>query len=86
MRQYDILIVGAGISGCVLAERYASQLNMRVLLIDKRDHIGGNCYDYYDEDGYYISKYGAHIFHTNNEHVWKYINKFSRWFRYDHQG
>ena len=79
----DILIVGAGLSGAVLAERFASQ-NKKVLVIDKRDHIGGNCYDYIDEEtNIRISKYGAHIFHTNDDGVWEYINKFSEWIRYD---
>ena len=83
--KYDILIVGAGLSGAVLAERFASQSNKKVLIIDKREHIGGNCYDFIDENGILINKYGAHLFHTNCENVWEYIQKFSEWQRWDHR-
>lgn len=81
---YDIIIVGAGISGATLAERYATQKNKKVLVLEKRDHIAGNCYDYYNKDGILISKYGAHLFHTNYEDVWEYIHKFSDWHPYEH--
>lgn len=83
--KYDIVIVGAGISGATLAERYVSQLNKKVLLLEKRDHIGGNCYDYYNDDGILISKYGAHLFHTNFEDVWQYVQQFSEWYPYEHR-
>jgi UDP-galactopyranose mutase len=84
--QHDILIVGSGLSGAVLAERFATILNKRVLILEKRDHIGGNIYDYIDEEtNILMSKYGAHLFHTNNDKVWEYINRFSRWIRWDHQ-
>lgn len=83
--QYDIIIVGAGISGAVIAERYAKKLNKKVLIIEKRDHIGGNCYDYYDEIGILVSKYGAHLFHTNYEEVWEYVNRFSAFLPYEHK-
>lgn len=82
---YDIVIIGAGISGATLAERYATQLNKKVLVIEKRNHIGGNCFDYHNKDGILISKYGAHIFHTSFEDVWKYINLFSQWRPYKHK-
>jgi UDP-galactopyranose mutase len=83
---YDVLIVGCGLSGVVIAERFANELNKKVLIIDKREHIGGNIYDYKDEEtNILMSKYGAHLFHTNNEKVWKYINNFSKWIRWDHQ-
>ncbi len=78
-----VLIVGAGISGIVLAERYAS-LGVKVLLLDKRDHLGGNCYDYYDSHGVLVSKYGAHIFHTNSKEVWQYVSSFGKWSKYRH--
>lgn len=84
MPKYDILVIGAGISGATLAERYASQ-GKRVLVIEKRDHIGGNCYDYLDENGILVSKYGAHLFHTNYEDVWEYVNRFSEWYPYEHR-
>ncbi len=80
----DILIIGAGISGAVLAERYAA-LGKKVLILEKRDHIAGNCYDYIDENGILVSKYGAHLFHTNEEEVWNYVNKFSDWYKWEHK-
>ena len=84
MLKYDIIIVGAGISGCVFAERFASA-GKTVLMLEKRDHIGGNCFDYKDENGITIHKYGPHIFHTNNEDVWKYVNKFATFNTYEHK-
>lgn len=83
--KYDIVVVGAGISGATLAERYASVLNKKVLVIEQRDHIGGNCYDYTDAAGIRVSRYGAHIFHTNYEDVWEYVNRFSAWRPYTHR-
>jgi UDP-galactopyranose mutase len=81
-----ILVVGAGLSGIVMAERLATEKNKRVLVIDKRYHIGGNCYDYIDsKTNIRISKYGAHLFHTNSEKVWEYINNFSDWKPYKHK-
>lgn len=82
--KYDIVVIGAGISGATLAERFATQLNKKVLVIEKREHIGGNCYDYYNTDGILVSKYGAHLFHTNFEDVWKYVQQFSEWTPYAH--
>lgn len=80
------LIVGAGLSGAVIAERIANVNNEKALIIDKRDHIGGNCYDYIDEEtNILINKYGAHLFHTNNHEVWNYINKFCDWIRWEHK-
>lgn len=84
MKQIDILIIGAGISGAVLAERYAS-IGKKVLIIEKRNHIAGNCYDYIDKNGILVSKYGAHLFHTNDETVWEYVNKFSEWYPWEHK-
>ncbi len=75
----DVCVIGAGLSGSVLAERHASQ-NRSVLIIEKRNHIGGNCYDYIDkETGIRVSKYGVHLFHTQNERVWNYVKQFSHW-------
>lgn len=82
---YDIIIIGAGISGATLAERFASQQNKKVLVIEKRPHIGGNCYDYYNDAGILVSKYGAHIFHTNLEDVWSYVSTFTDWHSYNHK-
>lgn len=84
MKDIDILIIGAGISGAVLAERYAA-IGKKVLIIEKRNHIAGNCYDYIDENNILVSKYGAHLFHTNEESVWKYVNQFSEWYPWEHK-
>lgn len=83
--KYDYLIVGAGFSGAVLAERIASQLDKKVLIIDSREHIGGNCYDETDQHGINIHKYGPHIFHTNNAKVWNYLLKFTEMELYFHK-
>lgn len=80
----DILIIGAGISGATLAERYAS-IGKKVLIVEKRNHIAGNCFDYIDENGILVSKYGAHLFHTNDKKVWKYINQFGNWYPWEHK-
>ncbi|MEM7017510.1 MAG: UDP-galactopyranose mutase [Pseudomonadota bacterium] len=80
----DWLIVGAGYTGSVLAERIASQLNQKVLLVDKRDHIGGNAYDYYDKNGVLVHKYGPHIFHCNAQYLWDYLGQFTEWRPYYH--
>ena len=85
IKKSDIIIVGSGISGCVLAERFSNILDKKVCIIEKRDHIGGNCYDYVDENGILINKYGAHLFHTNYEDVWNYINTFDEWSRWEHK-
>lgn len=83
---HDICIVGAGLSGAVIAERYASQRNQTSLIIERRDHIAGNCYDFIDEEtGIRVSKYGAHLFHTYYDRVWDYVQKFSDWTPYEHE-
>jgi UDP-galactopyranose mutase len=82
---YDYLIVGAGFSGCVLAERIASQLDKKVLIVEKRSHIGGNCYDYINEKGILVHKYGPHAFHTSIKHVWDYLSQFTKWNNYEHK-
>ncbi|QAA80913.1 UDP-galactopyranose mutase [Aequorivita sp. H23M31] len=80
----DVVIIGSGISGAVLAERY-SKAGKKVLILEKRDHIGGNCYDYIDENGILVSKYGAHLFHTDMKEVWEYVNRFSDWYPWEHK-
>lgn len=80
----DILIIGAGISGATLAERYANA-GKKVLIIEKRDHIAGNCYDHYDQNGILVSKYGAHLFHTIDDEVWEYVNRFAEWYPWEHR-
>ncbi len=84
MRNKKVLIVGAGITGITLAERFAAK-NNSVLLIEKRNHIGGNCYDYRDKNGIFVHKYGPHIFHTNYKEVWDYLSKFTSWLPYKHK-
>jgi len=80
------LVVGCGLSGVVIAERIANELNEKVVIIEKRNHIGGNCYDYKEENtGILMNKYGAHLFHTNKENVWEYINRFDKWIRWEHK-
>ena len=81
---FDFLIVGAGFSGSVIAERLASQQNKKVLLVDRRPHIAGNAYDYYDDAGILIHKYGPHIFHTNSKDVFDYLSLFTAWRQYQH--
>ncbi|MEO6915559.1 MAG: UDP-galactopyranose mutase [Chitinophagaceae bacterium] len=82
---FDYLIVGAGFAGCVLAERLASRAGKKVLLVEKRNHVGGNAYDYYNEDGILIHKYGPHIFHTNSKDVFDYLGQFTGWRPYEHR-
>ena len=82
--RFDWLIVGAGYSACVLAERIASQLGQRVLIVERRDHIGGNAYDYFNEHGILVHKYGPHIFHTKSKKVWDYLSQFTEWRPYFH--
>ena len=83
--RYDYLIVGAGFAGSVLAERLASQHGARVLLIDRRNHIGGNAYDEPNEAGILYHKYGPHIFHTNSDQVVEYLSQFTEWRPYEHR-
>src|SRR5829696_785953 len=82
---FDYLVVGAGFAGSVLAERLARDANKRVLVIDKRNHIGGNAYDQHDNAGVLIHKYGPHIFHTNSRDVFEYLSKFTEWRHYQHR-
>ncbi|MEA1648706.1 UDP-galactopyranose mutase [Nitrospirillum sp. BR 11164] len=82
---FDWLIVGAGFAGSVLAERLASQRDERVLLIDRRPHVGGNAYDRYNEDGLLIHEYGPHIFHTNSGEIVDYLSAFTAWRDYSHR-
>ena len=84
-RRYDYLIVGAGFAGSVLAERLASQHGARVLLIDRRPHVGGNAYDEPNEAGILYHKYGPHIFHTNSDAVVEYLSQFTEWRPYEHR-
>jgi UDP-galactopyranose mutase len=84
-KPYDYLVVGAGFAGSVIAERLASQHGARVLLIDRRPHVGGNAYDEKDEAGILYHKYGPHIFHTNSDAVVDYLSQFTEWRPYEHR-
>lgn len=82
---FDTVIIGAGFAGAVLAERIATKQNKKVLLVDKRQHVGGNCYDYKDDNGIIVHKYGPHLFHSNIRQVWEYLSQFTEWDIYQHQ-
>src|SRR3954464_9951420 len=82
---FDYLIVGAGFAGSVLAERLAAGSDKKVLICDKRPHIGGNAYDHYNEAGILVHKYGPHIFHTNSREVFEYLSRFTEWRQYEHR-
>ncbi len=82
---FDFLIVGAGFAGSVLAERLARGMDKKVLIIDKRPHIGGNAFDHYDQAGILVHKYGPHIFHTNSREVFNYLSHFTEWRPYEHR-
>jgi UDP-galactopyranose mutase len=84
-KSYDYLVVGAGFAGSVIAERLASQLDARVLVIDKRPHVAGNAYDHLDEAGVLIHQYGPHIFHTNSDEIVDYLSNFTQWRPYEHR-
>ena len=82
----DLVVVGSGLFGLTIAERTATQLDKRVLLIDRRDHIGGNAYSEAEpETGIEIHRYGAHLFHTSNRRVWDYVNQFTEFTDYRHK-
>lgn len=82
---FDYLVIGAGFAGATIAERLAAHAGKRVLICDKRNHIGGNAYDYYNDDGVLIHKYGPHIFHTNSAEVFGYLSRFTEWRPYEHR-
>lgn len=82
---FDWLIVGAGFAGSILAERLASQRDEKVLVIDRRDHVGGNAFDHRDDAGVLIHRYGPHIFHTNSEQIFTHLSKFTEWRPYEHR-
>jgi UDP-galactopyranose mutase len=82
---FDYMVVGAGFAGSVIAERMATVYGKKVLIIDKRPHIGGNAYDHYNDDGVLVHKYGPHIFHTNSKDVFDYLSRFTEWRPYQHR-
>jgi UDP-galactopyranose mutase len=82
---FNYIVVGSGFAGSVIAERIANVLNQKVLIIEKRNHIGGNCYDYKDENNIIVHKYGPHIFHTDYKEVFDYLSNFTDWHIYHHK-
>jgi UDP-galactopyranose mutase len=82
---FKFIVVGSGFAGSVIAERIASVLNQQVLIIEKRNHIGGNCYDYRDENNIIVHKYGPHLFHTDYKEVFDYLSNFTDWHIYHHK-
>lgn len=86
MSQPDLVVVGSGFFGLTIAERCASELDLKVLVLDRRHHLGGNAYSERDpETGVEVHKYGAHLFHTSNERVWEYVNRFTSFTDYKHR-
>lgn len=82
---YDSIVIGCGFAGAVAARELAEQKGERVLIIESRNHIGGNCYDKKDEYGILIHQYGPHIFHTNSKRVYEYLSRFTKWYEFDHE-
>ncbi|GAB5369440.1 hypothetical protein AAMO2058_001404800 [Amorphochlora amoebiformis] len=86
LSEYDVVLVGCGLSGAVIARRFADEQKKKCLIVEKRNHIGGNCYDYIDDDtGILMNMYGAHLFHTNSKRVFDFIQKHGQWVRWEHQ-
>ena len=81
---YDVLVVGSGWAGATVARKLADE-GLRVLVLERRNHIGGNCYDEYNEQGILIHRYGPHIFHTNSKKVFDYLSHFTEWILYEHK-
>lgn len=82
---YDVIVIGAGIAGAAAARVLAEEQGKRVLVLEKKDHIGGNCYDERDAYGILIHKYGPHIFHTNDEEVYAWLSRFTDWYAFGHE-
>ena len=83
--KYKYVVVGAGLAGLTIAERIATQLHEKVLIIEKRNHIGGNVYDEYNDDGILVQKYGPHTFHTDDKEIFDFVCKYSKWHEYQHR-
>lgn len=85
MNNYQAIVVGAGLSGAVMAERFASVLGLKVLVLEQRSHIAGNCYDQKNGQGITVHQYGPHLFHTSKPEVWEYLSRFTKWHPYLHK-
>jgi UDP-galactopyranose mutase len=86
INESDLLVVGAGFYGLTIAERVANELNKKVIILERRNHVGGNAYSYFDNSsGIEIHKYGSHLFHTSNEKIWEYVNRFTSFNNYVHR-
>ncbi len=85
MSQYQAIVIGAGLSGAVMAERMASQLGWKVLVLEQRQHLAGNCFDEYDAHDVLIHRYGPHLFHTDKPEVFEYLSQFTEWHTYKHR-
>ena len=85
VNSYDSIVVGAGFAGAVAARELAERAGEKVLVLESRDHIGGNCYDEPDKYGILVHVYGPHIFHTNSERAYKYLSRFTEWIDYSHE-
>jgi len=84
-QKYDYLVIGAGFAGAVVAGELARRGDKRVLVLERRDHLGGNAYDCPDDRGILIHKYGPHIFHTNDKRVFDYLSQYTQWREYQHR-
>ena len=82
---YDSIVIGSGVAGCVIARELAERMGKKVLVLEQRPHVGGNCHDHYDEHNVLVQTYGPHIFHTNRKRVWDYLNRFTKWHDYQHE-
>ena len=83
--KYDVLVIGAGFAGAVTAGELARRGGKKVLVLERRDHVGGNAYDCLDEQGVLIHRYGPHIFHTQNKRVYDYLSQYTKWLDYQHE-
>ncbi len=82
---FDCIVVGCGFAGAVAARRLVDEAGKKVLIIEKRNHVGGSAFDQYDEYGVLNHRYGPHIFHTNNERVFQYLSSYTEWREYHHE-